>query len=311
MANEISFTTLSSNGGRVSAILSALVAQQLYDPTDLRAVMSFYPWQSAGSDTMSISQDAVPGAYAAASSEISGGGSNSAYTTSKFDLAVARYLKIYQVTDLFGVSGGPIDVGRVVQKLVDGVAITMTDLVCALFGSLSNSVGTSGTNLSIDDLYSAMFQLNSSAVTSTAASPYACVLHPAQINDLRTSLRAEANGPLPYTAASAEALVAKGPGFQFNWNGVDFWQSDSVNTANSAADRAGAMFGQGCFAYTLGDVSAIQGHVPSQNIVVNSGGLLVELERDGANGMTSAIASCYPAVVEAEDSRGVGIVTDA
>ena len=84
MANEVTFSALSSAGGRISAVLSALVAEQLYDPTDLRATMTRYDWNAWGSSAMDITQNAVPGAFAAASSETSGGASNSAYSTTKY-----------------------------------------------------------------------------------------------------------------------------------------------------------------------------------------------------------------------------------
>ena len=38
MADEVTYASLESTGGRVGAVLSALVLEQLYDPTDLRYV---------------------------------------------------------------------------------------------------------------------------------------------------------------------------------------------------------------------------------------------------------------------------------
>ena len=38
--------------------------------------------------------------------------------------------------------------------------------------------------------------------------------------------------------------------------------------------------------------------------------VLVELERDASNAMSTCIANMYPAVVEVEDARGVEIVSD-
>ena len=305
MANEITFSALSSAGGRISAVLSALVAEQLYDPTDLRATMTRYDWNAWGSSAMDITQNAVPGAFAAASSETSGGASNSAYTTSKFTLTVARYLRIYQVTDLFGVSGGPIDVNTVVQNLVDGVALTMTDLVTALYSSIVTNVEETGVDLNVAKIYEAMFSLNNNNAT-----PSTCVLHPVQMSDFIDSLRAE-TGSMQYQASTASMLRVKGPGYQGTWNGIDFYQSDSVTTVNGGLDRCGAMTADGCFAYTLAPIAALQGQIPADNILIDTGDLLVEASRDSANGLTSAVANLYPAVVEAEDLRGCGIVSDA
>ena len=302
MANEIRFSTLSSTGGRISAVLSALVVEQLYDPTDLRATLTQVPWASWGSDTMNVTKNAVPGAFAAASSEISGGASNSAYTTSKFSLQVARYLRIYQVTDLFGISGGPIDVQTVAQNLIDGVALTMTDLITALFPNIASNVGTSGAALDVDKVYDGMYTLNLNNVQGQ----YTCVLKAKQMNQFRSDLRTEA-GAIQYVPATAELLKSKGPGFQGSWNGVDFYQSDSVT--DDSTDFSGAMYGNGFAAYTLAPVSALQAAIPASNILVDAGELLVELNRDASNGMSQLIANLYPAVVEAEDLRGVEIIS--
>ncbi len=305
MANEITFSGLSSTGGRISAVLSALVRQQLYDSTDLRSVMTLIPWSAVGSDKMDITLDAIPGAFAAASSETSGGLSNSAYTTSKFSLQVARYARQYQVTDLFGISGGPIDIDSVVNKLVEGAGLTMTDLLCNLFPSLSNSVGSTGVDLDVDTIYDALFQLN----TENAAGPYTAVLQAQQMNDFRSSLRGE-TGALQFREATAETLQSRGPGYQGDFLGIRFYQSDSVTKINTNADYSGAMFVDGCFAYTMAPVRALQSYIPEDNILVDANEILVELDRDAGNAMSTCIANMYPSVVEVEDARGVEIVSD-
>jgi len=313
MADEITFTGLATSGGRVAAVLSALLLEKLHDPTDLRAVMSEVPWASIGSDTMSVTLDAAPGAFAAASSETSHGtaADNAAYATGKFDLQVARYVRAYQVSDLFGISGGPIDLATVVDTLVAGVGLTMTDLLTALFNSLSATpAGSTGVDLSVDSVYDAAFTLNSAGVMATADAPLTMVLHPTAINDFRTSLRSE-SGAIQYVPATAEMLATRGPGFQGTWNGIEIWQSDSCPTINAGADRSGAMFGKGAFAYTMAPVSALQGHIPSANVLVDAGTVIVENSRDADNGLTKAVATMYPAVSEVEDARGVEIVSDA
>ena len=316
MANEVTFggaAGLATTGGRVASVLSALLLEKLHDPTDLRAVMSEVPWGALGSDTMSVTLDAAPSAFAAATSEILHGtaADNAAYATGKFDLQVARYVRAYQMSDLFGISGGPIDLATVVDTLVAGVGLTMTDLLTALFNSLSATpAGATGVNLDVDTVYDAAFALNSAGVVATAEAPLTMVLHPVAVNDFRTSLRSE-TGAIQYVPATAEMLMSRGPGFQGTWNGIDIWQSDSCPTINAAADRSGAMFGKGCFAYTLAPVSALQGHIPASNVLVDAGSVIVEASRDSANGLTKAIATMYPAVAEVEDARGIEIVSDA
>jgi|TARA_A100000172_G_scaffold34388_1_gene20768 hypothetical protein len=305
MANEVSYADLLANGGRVTQVLSALVRQQLYDSTDLRSVMTLIPWNAVGSDKMDVTIDGKPGVFAPATSELVGGITNSDYDTSKFTLNVSRYARQYQVTDLFGITGGPIDIDRVVNKLVEGAGLTMTELLCNLFNSLSNSVGTTGVDLDVDTIYDALFQLN----TANASGPYTAVLQAAQMNDFRSALRGE-TGAIQFREATAETLQTRGPGYQGDFLGIRFYQSDSVDTINAGADYSGAMFVDGCFAYTMAPVRALQSYIPEDNILVDANEVLVELERDASNAMSTCIANMYPSVVEAEDARGVEIVSD-
>ena len=63
MANEILYSDLLTNGGAVAEVLSGLVAQQLYDTSDLRSVSTFIPYNTFGSTSMAVTQDAIPGAF--------------------------------------------------------------------------------------------------------------------------------------------------------------------------------------------------------------------------------------------------------
>ena len=167
-------TTVLASGGLVASVLSDLVVEQLYDPTDLTALMSRIPWSPSGSKTLDVTKDAVPGAFAT-QAETGAGIGDSTYTTSEFALTPALYARQYSITDLVPVAGSVIDVERVAANLVAGVGLTMTDLLCALFAGLTNSVGTSGVDLSVSDFYDAMYQLNSSNVSGPT---FAAVLHP-------------------------------------------------------------------------------------------------------------------------------------
>lgn len=308
MAGETTYANMESNGGRVAEILNQDIRALLHDPTDLRALMDFIPFVGMGSDTLHTPQYDPDQAMAAASSETSGGASNTALTTSKFVLAPSRYYLKNQRTDLFDLTGGNVNRELIVQVLIGALGQTMTDLLCAAFPNLSNSVGTTTVDLTLDDIFDAQFTLNLARVPGGSI---ACVLHPQQYNDFQRDLRGEA-GALQFHEASAEQLMAKGPGFKGMWNGIQFYDSDSVNTANASADRAGAMFGMGCYAYTLAPVQMLEGNIPNgQAQFFGDGLLMVETGRDPDNGMTTEYVVCYPSVVEAEDARGVKIVTDA
>ena len=307
MANEVTAASLITNGGLVNEVLSDLVLQQLFDPTDLTALMTRVPWSPMGSDTLRVTQDAVPGAYTARTSETDGSNiANSAYGTGKFDLIPAGYSRKYQLTDLLPTSGGPIQVERVAANLVAGVALTLTDLLCALFPSLDNDVGPgSGVALDVTSMYDAQFQLNNNSVPG----PFAAVLYPKQFNDFQAILRTEA-GAVQFVPATADLLALRGPGFKGTWNGVQIFQSDSVTSVNSGANSSGAMFGAGCFAYTLADARLAAGHIPPGLLYLANEAVVIEMARDQTNFMTSLIASIFPSMVEAEDLRGVEIISD-
>jgi len=309
MADEVTHALLQTNGGQVASVLTDMVWQQLFDPTDLRQALVFYDMDGVtGSDTANVTKDAVPGAAAAASSETSGGQSNAAYTTANFGLTWARYVRQYQATDLLMINGGPIGMQRIVDKLNQSIGLTLTDMVCALFPSLANDVGPgSGNPLLVDSLYSAQFQLNSQSVPG----PYYTVLYPQQFNHFQASLRGEP-GAVQFIPATADRLRLTGPGVKGDWNGATIIQSDSVTSVNGGADSSGAMFGYGCFAYTLRAWRRIMSSlmINPQDILADFGVGFVERNRDATNGMTTPILNLYPAVGEQEDLRGVEIISD-
>lgn len=306
MANETSYATILSNGGRVAKVLSALLHQNLYDPSGLRALMDFVPHAQMGSDTMNVTKVTRGSAMAAASSETSGGFSNTLVSTGNFDLVIARYGLVIKPTNLFKLTGGALDVNYALGILTESLDLTMTDLLCGLFANIAGNVGTSGADMTVDDFFDAMYYLN----LKNNPAGLSAVLHPQQINDLIESIRGE-GGPMQWRADAQGLLQPAGVGFRGQFAGVAVYQSDSVATANAGADRAGCMFSQGAFAYTLGNIAAIDPMVNPADILISTGEMFVERVRDGANAMTSFIANAYPGVAEAEDLRGCRITTDA
>jgi len=306
MANEITTSLLGTNGGLVASVLSDLMLQQVYDATALSGLGMFIPWTPQGSATMDVTQDAIPGPFTAATSETDGSNiTNSAYTTAEFSLAPSLYSRKYEITDLVPIAGGKVDIERMAQKLVQGFALTNTDLICGLFGGVTAEVGTTTVDLNVDTMYAAQYQLNNSASSGT----YYCVLYPEQMNNLRHSMRTEP-GAMQFDKMTAEMLATRGPGFQGTWNGIEFYQSDSVATANSGADSAGAMFTRGAFAWTAADPRIVQGHINSGDVIFANPLVLLELDRDKTNRRSALAAQSYLSWVMAEDARAVKIISD-
>lgn len=305
VTNATTQANLVTNGGAVAEVLSSLVLEQLYDPTDLRALCIRVPFDGSGSATTNVTQDMIPGAFSAPGENTTTAAT--AYATSHFDITVERYSRAYALTDLIPVSGDVIDLDRIVQNLVNGVSLTFTDIICDFFHTpgFSNSVGTAGVNLSVDDIYDAIFQLTS----SLNPAPYAAVLHPVQFNDFLSSLRSE-TGAAQFAPATIEMLGQKGPGYKGAWMNTEFYVSDSVD-ATPGGSYTGAMMGQGALAYAMAPVTRMIGHIPAGNLVLDAGDIVVELDRTASDGVSAAYAHMFMGVAEAEDARGVKIVSDA
>jgi hypothetical protein len=309
MANEVSFATLLSNGGRVAAMIGDQVHLNLYDPTNLRGLMTLYT-MAGPSSVQSVAGLTRGYTAAAASSEISGGASNTALTTTNKDITVARYLLQMAPTDLFALTspGAPINVATVADVITESMDLTLTSLLTGLFSGISTNVGTSGSDLTVTNIFSAIFALN----LNNNPAQLAAVLHNQQINDLMSSIRGE-GGAIQYRADAQGVLSTKGVAARFRFLEVDFYQSSRVATANAGADRQGAMFSAGAFGYKLGSVDEIinQGMVNPADILIRSPEMFIERSRDAANGLSKMILNFYPGVAEIEDLRAVAITTDA
>jgi hypothetical protein len=295
--------TLENMGGAVAEVLAAEVLQQLYDPTDIRATITRLPWTSMGSDTMSVTQDAVPGAFTAPGQNVTL--ASTAYTTNHFDITVAAWRRAYSIDDLIPIAGGAIDIDRMVANLMEGVALTMTDQIAAEFPNFTNVAGTALVPLSVDDIYDGMFALTSQLNTGKAT----LVLHPVQYNDFISSLRSE-TGAAQFLPATAVQLGQYGVGYKGTWMNLDIFVSDSVGT-NGAGSYQGGLYTPGAIAYSMANVAGMGVHVPAANILVNAGDLIVELDRTAADGITSAFATMFMGVALAEDDRGVEILSTA
>jgi hypothetical protein len=280
------------------------MATLLYDPTDLRSTLVNRPWDARGSSTLKIGQVDVDVAMAAPGENTQT--TNTALEDGSFTLAIAHYALQMEITYLSQITkpDGGLDVEKLAQIIVGSSTLTLTDIVAALFPSVSASVGTTTVDLDVDDIYDAMFTLHSALVPG----PYDCVLYPQQINDFKNSLRGE-TGAIQWQQPTADMLSLKGPGFQGSWNGIQFWSCDSVNTANVGADSAGCMYGRGAFEYTEGDVSALIPYIPKVAAVEN-GKIFCQVDQVSDYGKMRLTGHYFPAAAIAENARACKIVTD-
>ena len=182
------------------------------------------------------------------------------------------------------------------RQLGLAVADKIDSDICALFPAFAGgtAVGTSGADLTDDTFLEALYTLEA----ANGPKPYAAVLHPVQVHDLRSDIITNGGtfyGPaVGATLAGAQNIVDHGNGYVGSLFGVDIFQTTNVPLANADADRAGAIFAKG---EALG--------------LVTKWPVRTELQRDASARATEiVVTSCY-GVGELMDSFGVPIVTDA
>lgn len=301
---ETTNADLVTNGGRISELLAPDFHRNVYDPTDLRALMPFKMWGGVGSATMATPTVSSPGAASAASSETSGGFTSVALSTGEFSLTPSLYSLVIEPTDLLAWTDGGINVDLILDYLVEALGLTFTDLLAAAFANLSNSEGSTTGTMKVDYIYDAQFQLSLSNVPVSPERPITCVLHPKQMNELVSDLRNE-SGANQFQQATADMLGAKSPGFQGRWNNINFIRCDSVTSSGGA--RRGGMIGFGSHCHTLAPWQRILQNfmINPQDVIIQTPEMFIERVRDGANSKTDFMVKFYPAVAEAEDARGV------
>ena len=95
---------------------------------------------------------------------------------------------------------------------------------------------------------------------ANAPGPYVGVLHPVQIADLRTAVEASSSGIFTggsVRGGSGEIGTNEDTGFFGNFMGIDWYQSPTVPTANTAAGRAGGAFSKDCASGMIKKLSLI------------------------------------------------------
>ncbi len=309
MADEIKFSTLSGNA-RVSAVLHQTILEKLTDKASLvnhPYILAFNGLNGSGSSALQVPVMGLGGYDAMAAVADGVAASNTQITTGSATITIARQALVRQISDLASltnnVAGGMgIGVEGLAEDMVASYNKRVTAMLCGLSTGFSNTVGTSGANLSVSVFYDAIFSLQ-----LTANDSFMAILHPQQINDLMSSLRSE-TGPGQYLAATQEQVTAKGPGYRGSLLGVELFGSTLIPTANAGADYCGVMFSRGAIGYATGSAAPVRG---AGDVILPAGTpIVVELSRSAEAGLSTITGSAFVGVAELDNARGVGIVSD-
>jgi len=290
---------------RAAEILNSSIWDLLYDGTDLRSIcIKLADLGGSGSAVSKTSQVNLGTAMAAANADEVTAAGNSALPVSSLSLTVAGQIIAYELSDLLQVTQGAGNVGMdtLARAVAEAYIVRFTGLACTAGAGFTNVVGTTTVDLTMDDIFAAVYQLEQ---TSNNV-PFSCVLYPTQFTDMQESLRSE-GGAVQFHAPTAEMLAAKGQGYKGNFLGVDFYTSDQVPTANSGADSAGFMMSGGGIAYV--EASA-RGIMPGATMAPAQSPVFAEFDRVSDPGLSRIVAHAYVGCGISEDDKGVAIITD-
>lgn len=307
MANEISVAAMLSDGVLSTFIVTDYQARNAR-PDDLRAALERVEWQpNAGSNSQRVGLYDDDFTFAAASSEISGGASNSDPDWGYFALTPARRLLKFQLTDLTAGVRGPngADPALFVGIMLRATGKTITDMACAVAAAATEEVGDGAGPMTVDLFMDAKMQLDSTATPA----PYNAVLTAKAYGELVESLRGEL-GVMSWQDASAEIVAATGGTFKGTLAGVGVWVSDKIDTTDAGAVSQSFMFGRNGIRYTEAPIGPLMADALASGAqILDLGALGVEIDRDADNGLTALIGNYYPAVSLGEDLAVVRIQT--
>lgn len=300
MANELLYSGVGS--ARLSELLHSELHVILADMTDLSSLVPVVR-DMGGSGSTTLKTARVDWDNAFASVAENGSLSNTALSFDSVTGSIARQGLQRQASDLYEITGSlpEASILGIAQSMAIGAVLRKTDMITALFSSVSGTVGTTTVDLSVSDIYSAMYALMNTSVPL----PYVCVLYPVQFTDWMSSLQGEV-GPQAFVPATQAMLAAKGPGYKGSWNGIEFYTSDSVPTANGGADSNGCLFNPRAFAALQARKNVVYGG----QVVYPDALVSVEFERDASGALTKIVGDMFYGVYEQEDALAVGIVTD-
>lgn len=293
---------------RLAAMIENEVRAILADQASIRnsgALLFMGDVAGIGSDSLRMRYAnwgaATPFASASDGANVTG----STLTPSTVDITVGRSALRYDITDLAAMTGLGMDIDpfSLAGKMAMSAEARINSIITATFASATNSVGTSGVDMSVDDFYDAMFQLES--VSNNGE--FYCILHPQQLSDLRDSLRSESNNALAFSPATEEMLNIKGQGFAGRFGGVEIFKSSYVTEATG--NKIGAMMSRGAIAYAVGTPRPLAG----AGVEIRPAGtpIVIGFQRDESKGLTEVVGSLYCGAALTEDDRIVKIVTDA
>ena len=242
MANEV--TTQAGSAGELVAaeIVSRLIIDAAYSEAVLPPLIRMADISAASTLTVEFPKWPLLSA-----TDLTEGtdASNSAVNTTSTSVPADEAGIMITVTDMLLEGSGMGGLEPYAMELGKALANKIDTDIMAEVADFSNSVGSTGVNMTEADFLEAIYMLES----GNAVGPFAAVLHPIQVHDLRTALAASTGAVWGGPSAPAADLGAFASLY-----GVDVYKSTNCASVNTNADRQGVMMPVGAqsgLAYVL------------------------------------------------------------
>ncbi len=285
MANEV--TSAAGSAGELVAaeIVSRLVIDAAYGEAVMPALVRTADISGESTNTVEFPKWPLLSA-----SDLTEGTdvSNTAVNTSSTSVTADEAGIMITVTDMLlngvgigGLEPFAMELGKALASKID------TDLLAEVT-DFTNSVGTSGVDITESDFLEALYTLEN----GNARGPFACVLHPVQIRDLRTALAGTTGAVWGGATVPSEDLGAFASLY-----GVDVFRSTNCASVNTDADRQGVMM-------PVGNQSGLA--------YVLKTGARTEFQRDASLRATEIVVTAVygDECVNPDAKGGVAVITD-
>lgn len=217
--------------------------------------------------------------------------SNTGINPTSVTVTAAGVVLVGTVTDLSS-KGSLLNVAEALKIFGRAVVNKWEADAATLIGAFTTVTGSSGVDLTIGNWITALFNVELANEDANVVS----VLHPIQLSDLRGAVSSAGGALFGNPGADVTSLMqsVQSKGDKGSFLGVPIKVSTEVNTANSGADRAGAMYSQ-----------------QRALVWLWKWRLMTEIDRDIKMVADEIAVSCAYGTGELFDGAGTTITTDA
>jgi len=288
---------------RMTSVISSEINLLLKDTANLRntGYMQYIgSINGSGTDSVKVRKIGLMGRDNFESRTEVQAASETSITDDSVTLQVARYSLMYNISDLLNLTATNAqfepDPFALAASIAESYNALFADLTAAAAAGVTSFAGTSGATMSVSALFEGLYDLEQADSFRGAPGPFYACFHPKSLTELQASLRSEQNNIISQMADTERFVGAKGLGYMGKLFGIDIYrssyvESDGTDYENWIADGGAMGFVDG--------VPQIMGAAE----VMEMDKVVVEVQREGAQALTSVIGHAYLSVGVIDSNR--------